>query len=226
MPRIDLVAISVALIGGWAPLCLPAQNARDLFNGRDLTGWEVRGDSVWTPISGGILAGTRTHPDKFAFSWPLEQKQFQAWRYRQAWLYTLDNFDEFDLDLEYWIPPGGNSGVSIRDTSRGACAVGEAPTPSHIGYEIQIAKGGKYPSGSVYLFAAAKEDLHLDNAWNKLEIQSRHEMIRVRLNGQFASESPGDPKRPRIGPIGLQLHDQFSWALFRNIRIRTVSRSQ
>lgn len=151
MLRINLFASGVVLISGLMPLCAPAQNVRELFNGRDLTGWEVRGHCVWTALTGGILAGTRTHPDNVAFSWPMDQKQFQAWRYKQAWLYTLDNFDEFDLELEYWIPPGGNSGVSIRDTSRGECAVGQAPTPSHIGYEMQIAKGGKYPAGSVYV---------------------------------------------------------------------------
>jgi hypothetical protein len=26
--------------------------------------------------------------------------------------------------------------------------------------------------------------------------------------------------RPLRGPIGLQLHDRFTWAMFRNIRIR------
>ena len=47
-------------------------------------------------------------------------------------------------------------------------------------------------------------------------------MIRVRLNGQLVAEHPGDPKRPKTGPIGLQLHDQFNWIKFRNIRIREV----
>jgi len=160
------VACRLVLVIGFMPLGLAGQNWRDLFNGRDLSGWEIRGNSVWTVIAGGILAGTRTHPNNQAFSWPMDQKQFQAWRYKQSWLYTLDNFDEFDLELEYWIPPGGNSGVSIRDTSRAQCAVGEGPTPLHIGYEIQIAKGGKYPSGSVYLFAAAALSRNLTESLN------------------------------------------------------------
>lgn len=201
------------------PLSLPAQPWRDLFNGRDLTGWEARGSCIWTVLNG-TLIGQRTQAGLNSLTWPLDQKQFQHWRYRQAWLYTVDNFGEFDLQLEYWIPVGGNSGVSIRDTSRGACAVSDSPTPSHIGYEIQIAEEGKYPSGSIYLFAPARPNLHRPNEWNKLEIESRRNLIRVRLNGQLASEHPGDPARPKVGPIGLQLHDQFSWVLFRNIRIR------
>ena len=52
--------------------------------------------------------------------------------------------------------------------------------------------------------------------------ESRHEMIRVRLNGKLAAESPGVEGRPLKGPVGLQLHDQFSFVLFRNIRIRVI----
>jgi hypothetical protein len=58
------------------------------------------------------------------------------------------------------------------------------------------------------------------NAWNSLEIESRDKNIRVRVNGQVVAESPGDPKRPKTGPIGLQLHDQFTLMMFREIRIR------
>ena len=47
-------------------------------------------------------------------------------------------------------------------------------------------------------------------------------MIRVRINGQVVAEGPGDPARSKIGPIGLQLHDQLTFAMFRNIRIREI----
>ena len=46
--------------------------------------------------------------------------------------------------------------------------------------------------------------------------------IRVRLNGQVAAEYPGEPSRSMTGPIGLQLHDRFTLAMFRNIRIREL----
>ena len=53
-------------------------------------------------------------------------------------------------------------------------------------------------------------------------IESRDELIRIRLNGQVVAEHPGDPTRPKVGPIGLQLHDQFNSIMFRNIRIREI----
>ncbi len=55
-----------------------------------------------------------------------------------------------------------------------------------------------------------------------MEIESRDDSIRVRLNGQVVAEYAGDPARPKSGPIGLQLHDLFALAMFRNIRIREL----
>lgn len=212
---------------GWKPL----------FNGRNLDGWEVRGPGVWSVMENGVLVGQRPHPrpdDPFGQVWPVDQKRYQAWLYRQAWLYTRQEFGAYDLHVEYWIPPGANSGVSIRDRSRAHSAIGESDaerpdlasypktTPAHIGYEIQIIDDDreKFPSGSVYTFVPAKTGVQRPAAWNSLEIESRDRLIRVRLNGQVVAEYPGDPARPGSGPIGLQLHDQFTMALFRNIRIR------
>jgi hypothetical protein len=55
-----------------------------------------------------------------------------------------------------------------------------------------------------------------------MEIESRHDMIRVKVNGQVTAEHAGDPERSKTGPIGLQLHDRFSWVMFRNIRLREI----
>lgn len=211
------------------PLLLAGQDWRNLFNGRDLAGWESRGSGAWIVLKDGTLFGQRKPPDaKLPFgSWPADEKQYRRWRGKQAWLYTTRNdFEEFDLELEYLLGPGGNSGVSIRDTSRGENAVGGGPTPSHIGYEVQISQNpaGKHPSGSIYLFAPAKAMYDREYDWNKMEIESRRDRIRVRVNGQLAAEHPGDPARPKAGPIGLQIHDAFTWIMFRNIRIREIRR--
>ena len=208
---------------------LAAEDWRAIFNGKNLDGWEVHGDSTWTVLKDGTLVGVRPHTSPFK-EWPLPRDQYRAWAEPQSWLYTTAEFDQFDLHVEYWIPPGGNSGISIRDTSRGRYALPGADhdssrTPSHIGYEIQIlANGGddKYPTGSVYLFVPAKTGFQHADDWNNLDIESRHDMIRVRLNGQPVAESPGDPARSKTGPIGLQLHDRFSWIMFRSIKLKEV----
>jgi len=66
----------------------------------------------------------------------------------------------------------------------------------------------------------AKRGSERSNDWNHIEIQSRDKQIRVLLNGTVVAESSGDPARPKRGPIGLQLHDQKTLAMFRNIKIR------
>jgi Domain of Unknown Function (DUF1080) len=217
------VAVFLILI---APALANAQWT-DLLVGGKLNAWERIGDGVWTVMRDGTLVGQRdvikNKPDP---SWT--QDQYNQWMYRQAWLYTRNEYDEFDLHLEYWLRWGGNSGVSIRDSSRAQGAVSVPPafgrTPARVGYEIQIENhyGDHYPTGSVYLFAAAKTGYQVDDDWNSLDIEVRRELIRVRLNGTVVAEHPGVPDRPKTGPIGLQLHDQNTVAMFRNIRIKEV----
>lgn len=192
-----------------------------------LSAWEVNGEGIWTVLKDGTLIGQRPHPTgktPLGIQFPVDAKQYAHWVGAQAWLYTKDEFDQFDLHVEYWLPIGGNSGVSIRDSSRGKLSYAQEnrKTPAHIGYEIQILgqASAKNPSGSIYDVAEAPDGLQISSDWNILEIESRHNLIRVRLNGKPAAESPGVPDRPTKGPIGLQLHDQYSWVLFRNIRLR------
>ena len=183
-----------------------------LFNNRNLDGWQVVGDGIWNVMSDGTLAGERD----------LQHS------HEQSWLYTTRNdFDEFDLRAEYWLRFQGNSGISIRDSSRARFAVppdyDPKRTPSHVGYEIQLLNEGGDPfkTGSVYLFDHAK-DAAISNDWNKIEIQVRHVGIKVLVNGQLVSQSTGDPSRPLQGPIGLQLHDSSTVILFRSIEIHEI----
>jgi hypothetical protein len=212
----------------------PAADWRELFNGRNLDGWQVVGDGNWKVLGGGILMAQAVSgpANPFGESWPvtLDQKRYRDWRQTQSWLYTAAEFGEFDLHLEYLTPAGGNSGISIRDHTRGKFAIGPTPdydkTPAHHGYEIQIINGvkTKYSTGSIYLFAPAAFGHEKENDWNALDIESRKGSIRVKLNGHLVSEFAGAPGRPTTGPVGLQLHDRFSVILFRNIRIREAGR--
>jgi hypothetical protein len=187
--------------------------SENLFNGKNLDGWEVVGEGFWNVLDDGTVVGQRD------LSKPTEH---------QCWLYTKKEYGEYDLHVEFWLRKGGNSGVSIRDTSRAHYAQSKnwdaKRTPSHIGYEIQIANDGdEYPTGSVYLFAKAPSGAQRDFDWNALDIQSRNNIIRVTLNGQLVAESPGDPARSKTGPIGLQLHDHTTLAMFRKIRIQEIA---
>lgn len=186
---------------------------------RELTHWQVIGDGVWKVTSNGILIGQRDLTKPYKKTDP-----------DQSWLYTKEEFGEFDLELDYWTRLGGNSGISLRDTSRARYSFGNEAdpnrTPSHIGYEIQISNGyrDRYPTGSLYLFQPASGVEQNPYDWNRMTIQSRNDIIRVFVNGKLVMEHPGDPNRPKVGPVGLQLHDRQSIVMFQRIRINAAPR--
>ncbi|WP_321475878.1 DUF1080 domain-containing protein [uncultured Paludibaculum sp.] len=235
----NLVFSSLLALSCWLAPAAHAQDWRPLLNGKNLDGWQARGEGIWTVMPDGSLLGQRSHDkpsDPFGKPWPIDSKEFDSWLYRQAWLYTSASYGQFDLHVEYFLPAHTNSGISIRDVSRAHYAIGEAGkadpplttalkgTPAHIGYEIQLIDGDsdKYPTGSVYTFVAARKGVQKRDEWNSMDIESRTNMIRVKVNGVVVAEYAGDPARSKTGPIGLQLHDQFTFVMFRNIKIREI----
>src|SRR5437660_6725427 len=220
------IAVFTILVLGFP---LAAADWKPLFNGKDLTGWEVRGDGQWKVMRDGTILGQRITDlrKQLVPGGPLPTpKAFKDWIDSQSWLYTIRNdFGEFDLHLEYFTKTSGNSGVSIRDTSRAKDAITIPPdykkTPSKISYEIQINNRfpDPHPSGSIYGFMDAPKEIQHEDDWNAMDIVSRNDKITVSLNGRVVAEHPGDPKRSKTGPIGLQLHDQFSIIMFRNVKI-------
>jgi hypothetical protein len=198
-------AFPVAAAGGWTPL----------FNGKNLDGWDSIGSGIWTVLRDGTVLGQRDLTEKLE---------------HQAWLYTKKHYRQFDLECDYWTRYGGNSGISLRDHTRGKWSI-DTPewdpkrTPSHQGYEVQIlnlpgAKG--YITGSIYNFREARPGFERFNDWNHLRIELRDDRIRVLLNGTEVAVTATDPKRPLDGPIGLQLHDRQALVMFRNLRIHEV----
>lgn len=205
---------------------LAAQSWKPLFNGKDLTGWESRGDGLWSVMADGTLLGQRGPLGKPP-STDVNSKIYKDWLHNQAWLFTTAEYSEFDLRLEYWLPVGGNSGVALRDPSRAQFGIQTPPdftrTPAKSAYEVQINNG--YPgdpnlTGSIYNLAIARDGLQRPHDWNQLEISVRNDKITVRLNGQPAAGCAPAPGRPARGYIGLQLHDRLSLAMFRRIQIR------
>lgn len=202
-----------------------------LFDGKTLNGWESRGDGIWNVIDGGILVGQRdVDPKSIAPGKRFTtEKEYLTWLNTQAWLYTRDSFENFDLHVEFWTKEHGNSGISLHDPSRAAGAIAPTPdftkTPARIAYEIQINNNypDPHPTGSIYSFMDAPKDALRENQWNSMDIAVRRDSITVKLNGREVAKTAPDPKRATSGPIGLQLHDQFSIIQFKNIWIRRIS---
>jgi len=171
-----------------------------LFNGKDLTGWKPVGHALWSVEDGAIVG--RGNPG----------------RRGNFWLFTEADYDNFVLRLKFWVSPGSNSGVAVRDPSRASGPL----RPSAVGYEIQIIdrKGTKMPTGSIYLIQPAVDGLHLSDEWNELEVECAGPRISVRVNGHPAAETRHD--RSGRGGIGLQIHDRDQVIKFKDIVLKRM----
>lgn len=149
-----------------------------------------------------------------------------------GWLATVRQYDDFQLSLEFRVPPGGNSGVFIRSPLEG--------DPAYTGMEIQILDdyAEQYRSlnpyqytGSLYGVQAPSERVTKQaGQWQKMVVTARGSRIKVVLNGHkiidtkttyYQHKTDSHPGLTRDGGyIGLQNHG--SRVEFRNIRIQVL----
>ena len=170
--------------------------------------------------------------------------QGTAWRFENGvltdegkgdnWLSTVDQYNDFELSLEFRVPAGGNSGVFLRAPHEG--------DPAYTGMEIQLLddyaaqyatlKPTQY-TGSIYDVQAPSEraSKHADE-WQSMVVVCRGTKVKVRLNDRtivdtdltyFPYKYDTHPGLKRQGGyIGLQ--DHTGRVAFRNIRIRTLGK--
>jgi hypothetical protein len=127
-------------------VCAQTKGYQPLFNGKDLTGWETRGDGKWIVIDGGVLVGQRDFDSKSLAPGKrfTTEKEYSQWLNHQAWLYTKDSFEQYDLHLEFWTKEHGTSGISLHDPTRAAAAMPFISPPP----EVAIAPSAFSPCDS------------------------------------------------------------------------------
>ena len=185
----------------------------DLFNGKDLSGWEqVGGETQGWAAEDGILYTTGVEG--------------------AGWLSTTEEYGDFELSLEFRVPVNGNSGVFIRAPREG--------NPAFEGSEIQVLDdyGSEYTTlepyqytGSVYATVApSRRVTRPAGEWQKMYIRAEGQQVTVKVNGKEtinanldehldkAADHPG--LKRSSGYIGLQNHG--SRLDYRNIRIRKL----
>jgi serine/threonine protein kinase len=175
-----------------------------LFNGDNLAGWETipnRGAAHWTARNGVLTYSTAGQS-----------------------LATTSNFNDFDLHLEFNLPPGGNSGVFLRGR-----------------YEIQLCDGPftlmngtrppEYQNGAVYgVLAPWKQAYEGAGNWNLLDVQLIDRRVTVRMNGQAVINNERIDRvtvgaysldEATSGPIVLQ-GQNVTGTRFRNITLKRI----
>ena len=194
--------ISISLLFLLSAVCMNAQKTT-LFNGKDLTGWNIHGTELWY-VEDGLLVCESGPEEKYGY---LSTKKF---------------YDDFILTLEFKQEANGNSGVFFRSTLEGT---------KISGWQVEVAPPGN-DSGGIYESYGRgwliKPDPEKDKAlkmgdWNRMKIKVVGDKVTTWLNGtqmiSFTDEKIGLGK----GSIALQIHDgggiKVRW---RNLKVKPL----
>jgi hypothetical protein len=196
----------------------PPAGFASLFNGKDLNGWKVN--------EGGKL-------DK----WGAADGLLFTKGGGGGWLMTEEEYDDFELRLEFRLPRAGNSGVALRSALQGAPHL-------EAGMEIQILDDPWYldeknykglkptqRTGSLYgVVPPAKDVLRPTGQWNAFRIVARGRHLTVELNGTRIVDTNLDDHKEATkehagilrteGHLGLQSHD--GRVEFRNLYVKRL----
>jgi hypothetical protein len=241
-----IVLIALTIAG-----CAPKEKAStddgwiSLFNGKDLSGWEVKmdgADGVWTVKDGVIDCSPKLKPagDKS--------------------LYHTQNFKDFELHVEWKIKEKKgiyNVPVVLPDGSYQLDAKGEKVVHPQPGADSGIYLRGSskaqlniwcWPigSGEVYGYRNNQKDpviragvtpkVNADKPvgeWNTFHITLKGDRVTVMLNGKLVLDKAQLPGIPEEGPVVLQHHGGYDeekgeWngasalVQFRNIKIKPL----
>jgi hypothetical protein len=128
---------------------------------------------------------------------------------------TVEQFDNFELQIEWRIVAGGNSGILFRVTE-------DAETSWHVAPEMQVLDNTKHPNrdkrqlaGACYdLYAPAKDVTKPVGQWNHARIVADGPHIEHWLNGEkvVAYEIGGDDWNARIAKSKFKDKPKFAKA--------------
>lgn len=186
-----------------------------LFNGRDLTGWAVRGGGATFEVEDGTVVG-RAGPGHNTF------------------LCTVREFGDLELEFEVKMIHPINSGVQLRSAARPQMIDGRMqevvygpqveiePSPGESGY-LFAEKAGGWMTPKEKLVA---HDLFKAGEWNRYRVVAEGARIRTWINDTLVSDLVAESyhcAHPR-GFIALQVHrvpEGTSGAVaWRNLRVR------
>ncbi|MFN4260689.1 MAG: DUF1080 domain-containing protein [Gemmataceae bacterium] len=150
----------------------------------------------------------------------------KGWQRYDAYLWSKKQYRDFEIDFEYKVQKGGNSGFYFR--------VGDLSSPVAHGIEVQIydshGKGADkkltdHDSGGIIPgVPPTKNAAKPAGEWNRFVITCKNDMLTVVLNGELVNQVDLKQERlktrPQTGYIGFQDHG-LPLGL-RNIRIREL----
>ncbi len=193
-----------------APLVPPRQGKREvveLFNGKDLTGWEGHKDKYWS-VKDGVIVGKNTEPVPVS-----------------TYLLTERKFSDFRLTFDFKLAESEmHSGIALW----GRVAPEKGDPYTYAGHLVMFPKDygfyDLYGRNGIHRNADKAKPVGKEHDWNHIEIVAQGNRIRFVLNGRLISDwREPEPDRIKEGPIGLQLHSNKvpQEVLFKNLKLET-----
>ncbi len=206
--RHALLAIVILATAGQSAAAEKAEGFVEMFNGRDLTGWQTTGN--WVVEENNIIT---LKPRKGEWGW----QRFSDY------LATVRKYGDFILDLEFKFEKNGNSGVFMR--------VGDLKDHVNSGFEVQIldthgkqSVGHHDCGGVIKTQAPSKNMVKPAGEWNRYTITMKGSQLNVVLNGEpiidLDLSKTAIKDRPARGYISFQDEGRRIW--YRNVRIKEL----
>ena len=159
---------------------LPTASLPGIFNGRDLTGWQVPAEPYWTVVDG-VLVGQSDEAKKGSM------------------LYTDQAYGDVIVEGEVRFTGDIDSGIMVR----------KPELQLQIGVSRSLKRDmtccfytGKYPESARAPRAA---ELLKAGEWNRIRLEAKGDTFTVWLNGEQVSQYK-DATYAEPAPIGLQIH--------------------
>jgi hypothetical protein len=221
MKRPTFFVLLVLFVGGLSLPALSAADAawRDLFNGKDLTGWKPNTfPDSWSVVDGTIRAHATKESSHLFFVGSKAE--------------GYEKFKDFELEVVARSEPNSNSGIFIHTDY----ATSNAKQHLAKGYEIQLNSSAieKRKTGSLYAVVDLDKSAADESQWFKVLITVRGKKITIQVNDKTVvdytepdpvvrpPERAGRKLNPEGGAIALQGHDPTSTFYFKSIRIRPL----
>jgi hypothetical protein len=204
----------------------PPEGFTTLFDGHDLSGWKglVADPPKRAKISPDDLAAAQAKADeRMRDHWRVEDGVL-AFDGKGDNLCTARDYGDFEMLVDWKIPPKGDSGIYLRGTPQ--VQIWEAGSPGQF----------EQPDGSGGLWNNKKNSRHplsfADNPvgqWNRFRILMVGEKVHVFLNNQLVVndttlENYWDPAKAIYSTGQIELQNHFGPLWFKNIYIREIPR--
>lgn len=208
-------------------------DATVLFDGSNLSAWDFP-EGSWEIDEDGALTCNMTE---------VTTKSGEKKLKGMGYIWTKEQYGDFELTLSYKLSEGANSGVFYRSTRE---------DPVHQGFEVQLmdnegfqkTHGEKEPrklNGSFYEGKGPSADpANPVGEWDTLTLRAEGTKIQCSINGtevfhvdvndwpEVGKNPDGTPNKfkvaikdkPKSGYIGFQNHGQYVW--FKDVKIREL----